>query len=397
MERRKGKRRKPAAEDDVRGKLIDDIVKKMRKKHGPDSAARLAEVDKLYSNVVDYVSTQCIALDFALHLPGLPVGRIVTIRGAEQSGKTTAAMHALAETQRRGGIGVYIDAEYAFDEPRARALGIDPETLIMVQPETFEDGIRQVDECVDSIIDAADDSDDLPIVTIVFDSLAAAPTAAEMEGEFGDSKAAGSHARVASKAFRRLTRKIAKYKILLIIINQEKENIQFASFGIGGDTKTMTAAKPLGFHSSVILNVKQKKTLKDKNKVPFGILSEYHVRKNKNAAPFSTAQVVIRFDSGFDNVLSLLHIALEIGVLKKSKGFVWFHGEKFRESAFAKFYKDHPEILDEVNAIKNGLAAQDKEAEDKDLPDPDDDDEDEEDSDTDDEDEDEEEEEEDDD
>lgn len=342
----------PASTEDARGETITAIVGTVHKVFGEDSASILSD-SELFSHVKDYISTQSYALDFALHRPGLPVGRSVTIVGAEASGKSTLAVHVLAETQARGGIGVLLDTEAAFDEERAERMGINPETLIVMQPETVEQATGEIEKTIDAVISSRIKTGVETLVTIVWDSVAGTPTKAELEGEPGD-VLVGPHAKALSSTLRRLTRKVAKECILLIFINQEKDRVNMSGWG-GKGGKTMVAERPLGFHSSVILNCHRTEILRRSDKTPYAIRSRIKVQKNKKAAPFSEAEIVINFDDGIDRLASILAVALALGIVTKEKGWCKYGERRFRESQLAEIMGDEPGIMEALEEARNRL------------------------------------------
>lgn len=347
---------------------------------GEESVAKLSDA-KLYSTVKDYVS-MCWGVDFAMHLPGIPCGRLTTIVGAEASAKTTLAMACLAETQRRGGQGVYIDTEYAIDYARCRLLGVDCDKLLVSQPETTEEAIGVIKDCLAEAEAYHDEFGEDKLITIVLDSAAGAPTKAELEAKDDESTRAGGHAGLYSKSLRKIVRGIAKYRIALIIVNQEKDKLSFTGYAKGDSTKTMIAERPLNFHSSVILTTHRIEILKDSKKNPIGIKTKVRVKKNKNAAPFSEAEVAIMFATGIDNEATVLALAAMVGVINHNRGWYVYvddNGDerKFQAKDFGKVLADFPEIMDEMNTIKANLSAQDAAAEEADDGEPRDDDEDE--------------------
>lgn len=353
--------------NDIRGKAIDAIIGRVNAKLGKGSATILTD-SKLFSHVTDYISTQSYALDFAMHLPGLPIGRIVTILGAEASGKTTLACHILAETQRRGGIGVLLDTEMAFDEDRAAKIGIDPAALIVQQPETLEDATAEIMETVTAITETAEAEGDTPLVTIVLDSVAGLPSKQEIDSE-PDAFVVGSHARAISAMLRRVTPMIARQKILLVFINQEKERIGGFSSWSKAPAKTMIGEHPLGFHSSVILHCKQIDILKRKRnsrEEPYAIRAMVRVKKNKKAAPFSEAEVVIRFDTGIDKLQSILSVAFALDIVVKDKGWCKYGDKRFRDSQFGAILEENPGIMEALEKARNEMSFVSDEDEDAD-------------------------------
>lgn len=337
---------------------------------GDQAVMRLSDA-KLYSLVKDYVSI-CWGVDFAMHLPGAPCGRLTTIVGAEASAKTTLAMAMCAETQRRGGIAVYIDTEYALDVARCRLLGVDVEKMIVAQPETTEEAIGVLKDCIKMAQDYYDETGEDKLITIVIDSCAGAPTKAELDAKDDEGIRAGGHAALYSVSLRKVMRDIAKHRIALVIVNQEKEKLSFTGFAKGDSTKTMIAARPLNFHSSVILTTHQIEIVKDSKKTPIGIRTRVRVKKNKNAAPYSEADVYISFKTGIDNEDTILSLAALTGIINKDRSWYVYEANdgtsrKFQSGSFSKVLEEYPEIMVKMNELKNSLAAQDAKAEDEDA------------------------------
>lgn len=351
--------------------LLNGMAAAVTKKFGAESVGFLNDA-KLYSQVKDYVSL-CFGVDFAMHLDGIPCGRVTTIVGAEASAKTTLALCAVANTQRRGGIACYIDTEYALDKKRAVVLGVDASELMLFQPETTEDAIGVIKELIAKAREHKEATGEDPLITIVLDSAAGAPTKGEMAAGLGaEGQKAGGHAGLYSQAMRQIVRGIAATRIALIIINQEKEKLSFTGFARGDSTKTMIAANPLNFHSSMILTTHRIQIIKDSKKVPKGIVTRVRVKKNKNAAPFSEADVTIWFDErGVDDNMSILAMAVAINIIEKDRAYYVYECDdgdirKFQQGGFAKLLEELPEIMRKINEFKSSLAAIDAAAEEED-------------------------------
>jgi len=277
--------------------------------------------------VTEWVPSGSPVLDAVLG-GGYPAGRIVEIFGPESNGKTTVALHALAETQAMGGIGVFLDAEHALDKRRAKSIGVDLKRLIYAQPETMESLFKYVEEIISILKKKAPDK----LITIVWDSVAATPTESEIEGEYGDA-VMGIHARVMSQAFRKITGIISKYKVLFICINQVRDKIGGVSWG----EKTSTfGGRALKFYSTQRLEVKRVSTLKGKvNGVekPVGISCQATVKKNKVAPPFGVANFNILFRDeygGIDPFGSVIEAGYELGMFGSSKGWYEWREKKYR-------------------------------------------------------------------
>ncbi|KKM71154.1 hypothetical protein LCGC14_1433460 [marine sediment metagenome] len=315
----------------------DIVLDALRHRYGKD-AATTTGVDR-ESSVRDFVSTQCFALDMALGRPGIPCGRLTVIQGKEASGKTTVVTHIMAECQRRGGLAVYIDAEYAFDSERAARMGLyDEDTLparsdflpvVIVHPEHVEDTLSKIEEVIARIREADEDI----LTVIAWDSVAGTPTKAEVEGTFEDSAQPGIHARKLSAGLRQLVKLIAHERIALVFVNQLKDAI--GSFGFGGAQSTSIASKPLGYHASVRIETFYTGTVgggKDKRKASTGITCRAKITKNKLAPPFREAEFIIDFNYGIDEEASRLQLASVLGIVGKRGSYLTFDGETFRPS-----------------------------------------------------------------
>jgi len=355
MPKKVGKARRRTTSKDVHAErqttgvtFYHDAAERLNKKVGENTV--VDEEEFVLSSVKEFISTQCYGLDYAMHLPGIPVGRVNCIRGDFMSGKSTLALHIMAEAQKMGGFAVYMDTEYAFDKKRAEAIGIETteDKWMLIQVETVEAAVQSVRELVETAREMQDTGVDR-LVCIVWDSVSATSTKAEMEAEFGESRP-GLHARLLSAALRQLTPKIAKYRICLILVNQEKDRVDF--FSMGKDVKTMIAERPIMFHSSVVLRPQHKMMILNSKKEPTGIRVVITVRKNKLAAPFSKTEAIINFADGLDNNASILSIAQQKNIVKKSGSWYVYEGKKFYERDFGKILVEHPEIMDELEAIQ---------------------------------------------
>ena len=292
---------------------------------------RLGEASSM---VVDSISTGSIGLDIAVGIGGLPRGRIVEIYGPESSGKTTVALHSVAEAQKNGGIAAFIDAEHALDPVYARALGVDVDNLIISQPDTGEQAL----EITEALIRSG------AIDIIVIDSVAALVPKAEIEGDMGDSHV-GLQARLMSQALRKLTGSIKKSNCVAIFINQlrEKVGIMF------GNPETTTGGRALKFYSSVRLDVRKIDTIKQGDKI-LGSRTRVKVVKNKVAPPFKQAEFDIMYGEGISKIGDLLDIAANVDIVKKSGSWYNYQDIKLgqgRENV-KKFLADNMDLTNEI-------------------------------------------------
>jgi recombination protein RecA len=328
------KRRHPRTSEQSSGLRASDVVLRALRDRFGNEAATSSGANR-ESAITDFISTQCLALNMALGRPGIPCGRLTVIQGKEASGKTTVVTHIMAECQRRGGLAVYIDAEYAFDTERAARMGLyDEDTLptdsdllpvIIVHPEHVEDALAKIDEIVTHV--RAEDEDLLSV--IVWDSIAGTPTKSEVEGSFEDMQP-GIHARRLSAGLRKITREIAQHKIALVFVNQLKEVI--GGFGFGGPQMTTIAARPLGFHCTVRVETTQVGVVGKDKRSSTGIICKAKLSKNKMAPPFREAEFIIDYATGIDDAASRMMLAQQMGLVTKKGGYLAFEGQTFRAS-----------------------------------------------------------------
>ena len=339
--------------DQEKLKALNEALGKIEKDFGKGSVMRLGEATSLE---IDTISTGSIGLDIAIGIGGLPKGRIVEIYGPESSGKTTVALHCVAEAQKDGGIAAFIDAEHALDPVYAKALGVDVENLIISQPDTGEQAL----EIAEALIRSG------AIDIIVVDSVAALVPKAEIEGDMGDSHV-GLQARLMSQALRKLTGSIKKSNCVAIFINQlrEKVGIMF------GNPETTTGGRALKFYSSVRLDVRKIDTIKQGDKV-LGSRTRVKVVKNKVAPPFKQAEFDIMYGQGISKIGDLLDIAADIDVVKKSGSWYNYQDVKLgqgRENV-KKFLEDNMDLTNEIEAKVrhyyhlDGTSPEDEEVED---------------------------------
>ncbi|WEV66850.1 recombinase RecA [Bifidobacterium sp. ESL0769] len=328
---------------------LDTALKQVEKDFGKGSAMRLG--DKPVQNV-EVIPTGSLALDMALGIGGLPRGRIVEIYGPESSGKTTLALHAVANAQKAGGVAAYIDAEHALDPVYAKKLGVDTDQLIISQPDNGEQALEIADMLVRS--GALD--------VVVIDSVAALVPKAEIEGEMGDSHV-GLQARLMSQALRKMTGALAQSNTTAIFINQLREKIGV----FFGSPETTTGGKALKFYASVRLDIRRIQTLKNGDEA-VGNRTKVKVVKNKMAPPFKFAEFDILYGEGISREGSVLDMALQCDVVKKSGSWFTYEGDQLgqgRENV-RQFLKDNPALTDEIERkvkIKYGLIPDDSKPE----------------------------------
>ncbi len=315
-------------------KALDAAISQIEKQYGKGSIMKLG--DNTASMNVETIPTGSLSLDIALGLGGLPKGRIVEIYGPESSGKTTVALHAVAEVQKRGGIAGFIDAEHALDPVYAKNIGVDIDNLYISQPDCGEQALEITETMVRS--GAVD--------IVIVDSVAALVPKAEIDGDMGDSHV-GLQARLMSQALRKLTAVISKSNCIVIFINQlrEKVGIMF------GNPETTTGGRALKFYSSVRLDVRRIESLKQGGEV-IGNRTRVKVVKNKVAPPFREAEFDIMFGQGISREGDILDLASDYGIINKSGAWYAYNGEKIgqgRENA-KTYLKENPLICEEVEA-----------------------------------------------
>ena len=321
---------------DEREKALNDALKIIENDFGKGALMRLG--DKAEQKV-QVMSSGSLALDIALGVGGYPKGRIIEIYGPESSGKTTVALHAVAQAQKEGGIAAFIDAEHALDPAYAAALGVNIDELLLSQPDSGEQGLEIAGKLIDSGA----------IDLVVIDSVAALVPRAEIDGEIGDSHV-GLQARMMSQAMRKLSSSINKTKTIAIFINQlrEKVGVMF------GSPETTPGGRALKFYASVRLDVRGNTQIKgtgeDKD-TAMGKETKIKVVKNKVAPPFKVAEVEIMFGEGISQTGELVKIATDLDIIKKSGAWFAYNDEKIGQgSEKAKLYlKEHPEVFQEID------------------------------------------------
>jgi recombination protein RecA len=312
-------------------KALQLTMDKLEKTYGKGAVMKLGDnaVEQL-----EVIPTGSIGLDLAVGIGGYPKGRIIEIYGPESSGKTTLAIHAIAECQKQGGIAAIIDAEHAFDKFYAEALGVDTENLLISQPDHGEQGL----EIADNLIRSG------AIDLIVIDSVAALTPRSEIEGEMGDSNV-GVQARLMSKALRKLTATISKTGCCCIFINQLREKIGV----MFGNPETTTGGNALKFYASMRLDIRRSSQIKD-GEVAVGNRTKVKIVKNKVAPPFRLAEFDIMFGHGISRVGELIDMGVDLNVIKKSGSWFSYGDTKLGQGrdAVKQLLEDNPELMEEI-------------------------------------------------
>jgi len=314
-----------------REKALESALAQIDRQFGKGSVMRLGSDDRA---PVEVIPTGSIALDVALGIGGLPRGRIVEVYGPESSGKTTVALHAIANAQRNGGIAAFIDAEHALDPEYAKALGVDTDALLVSQPDTGEQAL----EIADMLIRSGS------IDIIVIDSVAALVPKAEIEGEMGDSHV-GLQARLMSQALRKLTGALNSTKTTAIFINQLREKIGV----FFGSPETTAGGKALKFYASVRMDIRRIETLKDGTEA-VGNRTRVKVVKNKMAAPFKQAEFDIIYGVGISREGSLIDMGVDEGIVKKSGAWYTYEGQQLGQGKenSRTFLIENPDVAEEI-------------------------------------------------
>jgi recombination protein RecA len=313
-------------------KILETTIAKLDKAYGKGTVMRLSDQSVMD---VPVISTGSLGVDLALGIGGFPKGRVVEIYGPESSGKTTLAMHAIAEAQKAGGIAAFIDAEHAFDRLYAEKLGIDTKSLLISQPDYGEQALEIAEHLISS--GAVD--------IIVIDSVAALVPKAELEGDMGDSKM-GLQARLMSQALRKLTGTINKTGCCCIFINQLREKIGV----MFGSPETTTGGNALKFYASVRIDIRRSTQIKDSNSEVIGNRTRVKVVKNKVAPPFKVVEFDIMYGEGISKAGEVLDLAVDLDVVKKSGSWFSYGTERLGQGrdSVKNLIKDTPELMAEI-------------------------------------------------
>lgn len=314
-------------------KALQLTLDKLEKSYGKGTVMKLGDNAV---EAIESISTGSISLDIALGIGGLPKGRVIEIYGPESSGKTTLAIHAIAEAQKKGGIAAFIDAEHAFDKFYASKLGVDIENLLISQPDNGEQAL----EIADNLIRSG------AIDIIVIDSVAALVPKAEIEGEMGDSKM-GLHARLMSQALRKLTGTISKTGCCCIFINQLRDKIGV----MFGSPETTTGGNALKFYASVRLDIRRISQIKDTDEVS-GNRVKVKVVKNKLAPPFRIAEFDVMFGEGISKAGEIIDLGVDFDIIKKAGSWFSYGDTKLGQGrdAVKQLILDNPDLMDELEA-----------------------------------------------
>lgn len=318
-----------------REQALDNALKKIEKDYGKGAIMRLGDITDRMN--IEVISTGCLAIDLAVGVGGFPRGRVIEIYGPESSGKTTVALHAIAEAQKGGGIAAFIDAEHALDPVYARHLGVDINNLLVSQPDNGEQAL----EITESLVRSG------AVDIIVVDSVAALVPKAEIEGEMGDAHV-GLQARLMSKALRKLTGIISKSRTVVIFINQirEKVGVMF------GNPETTTGGRALKFYSTIRLDVRKGEVIKQNNE-NVGNRTKVKVVKNKVAPPFKTAEFDLMYGTGVSYEGTLIDIGTNMEIIKKSGAWYSYNDERMGQGkeAAKEYLRANSEIAHEIDTI----------------------------------------------
>src|SRR6201992_1502973 len=325
-------------ENGEKKRALEAALSQIDRAFGKGSVMKLGQREKAVET--ETVSSGSLSLDIALGVGGLPRGRVIEVYGPESSGKTTLALHAVAEVQKKGGIAAYVDAEHALDPGYARKLGVDIDEMLISQPDTGEQAL----EITDTLVHSGG------VDIVVIDSVAALTPKAELEGEMGD-QLPGLQARLMSQALRKLTGSISKSNTIVIFINQIRMKIGV----MFGNPETTTGGNALKFYSSVRLDIRRIGAIKDRDEV-VGNQTRVKVVKNKVAPPFKQVEFDIMYGQGISKTGELLDLGVKAGVVEKSGSWFSYDGDRIgqgREAA-KTFLSTHPDIADKIEALIRG-------------------------------------------
>ena len=315
-------------------KSLESTISQIERSFGKGSVMRLGQQDRVE---IETISTGSLSLDLELGIGGFPKGRIVEIYGPESSGKTTLALHALAESQKSGGTCAFIDAEHALDPIYAKKLGVDTDNMLISQPDNGEQALEIADTLVSSSA----------IDLLVVDSVAALVPRAEIEGDMGDSHM-GLHARLMSQALRKLTGSISRSNTLVIFINQIRQKIGI----MFGNPETTTGGNALKFYASVRLDIRRIGAIKERDQI-VGNQTKVKVVKNKLAPPFKTVEFDIMYGEGISKTGEILDLAIKAGIVDKAGAWYSYNNDRIgqgRENAKV-FLKENPSIAEEIEEM----------------------------------------------
>jgi len=343
------KKKKKTKEQKQREKAANEAVKKIKSRFGEGAVMKLGEREK---KQVDAIPTGCFSMDLALGVAGIPRGRVIEIFGKEMSGKTTVSLHTIAEAQKQGGVAAFVDAEHALDPEYARKIGVDMDDLLIAQPDSGEQAL----EIVETLVRSGG------VDIIVVDSVAALTPEKEIEGEMGDQQM-GLHARLMSKALRKLTGIVGKTDTTVVFLNQIRMKIGVYF----GNPQTTTGGLALKFYSSVRIKLKKLAQIKKKKEV-LGRRVRAKVVKNKVAPPFRKAEFEIMFNEGISHEGDILHLGADKGVVKRKGNTIYYNDEKLGVGwkKAKKALRDDPDLLENIKQDILDKIKKDKEEEDED-------------------------------